>query len=53
MNSIALRHYNVTVAYCSSPFNTKRHEVGKQIRQFLNLRRFRKHVRSFGRLRLA
>ncbi|MEK7632781.1 MAG: hypothetical protein AAB473_03245 [Patescibacteria group bacterium] len=53
MNSIAIRHYNVTAAYCTSPFNTKRHEVAKQIRQFLNLRRFRKHIRSFAPLRLA
>jgi len=53
MNSIAVRHYNVTVAYCTSPFNSRRHEVAKQIRQFLNLRRFRKHLRSFTPLRLA
>lgn len=46
MNAISLRHYNVTVAYCTSPFNTRRAELAKHIRQFLNLRRFRQHLRS-------
>ncbi|MEK9155626.1 MAG: hypothetical protein AAB839_03170 [Patescibacteria group bacterium] len=52
MNNITLRHHAVTLAYRTSPFHTKRHELGKQIRLFLNRRRFRQHVRTLlvGRL---
>ncbi len=53
MNAIALRHYHVTVAYRTSLFNSTRHELAHRIRRFLNLRRFRKHVRTMIRARLA
>lgn len=45
MNTIAIRHPGVTVAYRTSVFNTKRREVMKQIKFFLNKRRFKQHVR--------
>lgn len=53
MNAIALRHYNVTVAYRTSMFNSARRELAHRIRRFLNLRRFRKTVRTMIRARLA
>jgi hypothetical protein len=54
MNSLTLRHHSVTLAYRTSPFNTKRHELSKNIRFFLNRRRFRQRVRTLlGTSRLA
>jgi protein involved in ribonucleotide reduction len=46
MNTVSFRHSNVTVAYRTSVFNTKRREVMKQIKFFLNKRRFKQHVRG-------
>lgn len=46
MNTIALRHANVTVAYRTSRFHAPQRELMKRIKFFLNRRRFKQHLRG-------
>lgn len=46
MSTIALRHYDVTVGYCTSRRDRKMRLFNKNLRIQLSRRRFRKHVRA-------
>lgn len=46
MSTIALRHYDVTVGYCTSLRDRKLRLFHKSIRLQLSRRRLRQHLRS-------
>ncbi|MCR4311884.1 MAG: hypothetical protein NUV56_01235 [Candidatus Uhrbacteria bacterium] len=46
MSTIALRHYDVTVGYCTSLRDRKMRLFHKSLRLQLSRRRFRHHLRS-------